>query len=55
MWLKLVLGIIGAIIVLLFLTPIVLKLHELALGAVVAIGVILMAYDVWQSAHEDDT
>ncbi|MEP6609002.1 MAG: hypothetical protein ABJA83_10020 [Burkholderiaceae bacterium] len=54
MLLKLILGIVGAILVLVFLGPIVLKLHLLALSVVVAIGVILMAYDLWQSAHEDD-
>lgn len=37
-----------------YLVPVVLKLKEVALGVVIAVGIALMLFDLWQSFHERD-
>ncbi len=54
MILKTVAGLIAVALVLIYLAPPVYKLREVELGVVVAIGVILMLVDLWQSLHKDD-
>jgi hypothetical protein len=41
-------------LLLMFLAPVVVKLKDVALGAVILIGLGLMALDLWQSLHEKD-
>lgn len=55
MALKLILGLVGGLLFVIFLAPIVLKLKVLSLTVVIVIGMILMGYDIWSSAHEDDS
>lgn len=49
MAIKILAGIIATILVLAFLAPPVLKLQDVALGAVILIGIGLMLADLWQS------
>ena len=49
MAIKILAGIIATILVLAFLAPPVLKLQDVALGAVILIGIGLMLVDLWQS------
>jgi hypothetical protein len=42
------------VLLLMFLAPIIVKLKDVALGAVILIGVGLMALDLWESLHERD-
>jgi hypothetical protein len=37
-----------------YLAPVVLKLKEMALGAVIAVGIAMMLVDLWQSFIERD-
>jgi hypothetical protein len=55
MALKLILGVFGGALFIIFIAPIVLKLKLVALTVVVVIGIVLMGYDLWTSAHEDDS
>jgi hypothetical protein len=41
-------------LVLIYLAPPVYKLREVELGVVVAIGVVMMLVDLWQSLQKDD-
>ncbi len=52
---KLLFGLIGAALVLAFLAGIVLKVQEVALIVVVAVGLVLMAVDLWQARNEADS
>lgn len=54
MILKIVAGLIAVALVLIYLAPPVYKLRDVELGVVVAIGVILMLVDLWQSLRKDD-
>lgn len=49
-----VFGLIGIVLMLLFLGSIIIKLREVALGVVMLIGVAMMIYDAWQSLGERD-
>lgn len=53
MVLKVVAAIIGALLMLAYMAPVVIRLNELALWAVVAIGAGMMLVDVWQSLRTD--
>lgn len=46
---KIVAGLIAVALVLIYLAPPVYKLREVELGVVVAIGVVMMLVDLWQS------
>ncbi|WP_341887895.1 hypothetical protein [Variovorax sp. YR752] len=52
---KLVFGLIGALLMILFVGSIVIKIKEVALVAVVLIGVVMMLVDLWQARNEADT
>lgn len=54
MALKIIAGIIATILVLMFLAPPVLKLKDVALTAVILIGVVMMLVDLWQSLQSKD-
>ena len=45
---------VALVLLLMFLAPVVIKLQDVALGAVIAIGLGLMALDLWESLHEKD-
>lgn len=47
-------GALAVALVLVYVAPPVLKLKELALAAVVAVGVVLMAMDLWQTLRGKD-
>ena len=42
-------GILAVALFLLYLSPVVLKLREVALTVVVSIGIVMMLVDLWQS------
>lgn len=46
---KIFTGILAAVLLLLFVSPVVVKLKEISLTAVVLIGVIMMITDIWQA------
>ncbi len=52
---KIFAAIVAVVMLLCFLVPPVLKLKDIALGAVISIGIIMMLVDLWQSlqAKED--
>lgn len=52
---KLVFGLIGAILVIVFIGSIVAKVREPALVAVVLAGIAMMLVDLWQARNEPDT
>lgn len=51
---KIFAGIVAAALLLLFMAPVVIKLKDVALSAVVLIGVVLMITDAWQSRKVKD-
>jgi hypothetical protein len=51
---KIVAGIIAAALVIAFLAPPVVKLQDVALSAVIAIGLVMMLVDLWQSLQSRD-
>ncbi len=52
---KLVFGLIGAVMLIAFLGSIVFKVRELSLIVVVMIGIVMMLVDLWQARKEADT
>jgi hypothetical protein len=52
--LKILAGIVAVSLVLIYLSPVVLRLREPALSAVVLIGVVMMLVDLWQSLRSKD-
>lgn len=52
---KIFAALVAILLVFAYLVPIVLKLKELALGAVIAIGIAMMLIDAWQSLRERDS
>lgn len=54
MTLKILAGILSAALLFIFVGPVVVKLKDAALSAVVAIGLTMMLYDLWQSLREKD-
>ena len=54
MILKAVTGIIALLLMIAFVLPPAVKLKDTALIMVVAIGIVLMLIDLWQSLHEND-
>ena len=55
MTVKIFAGVVAMILALGFLAPPVLKLKDPALAIVIAVGIVMMAFDLWQSlqAKED--
>ena len=51
---KLIYGLLGAVLVIAFLASFVLKVKEPAMIAVVLLGVAMMLVDVWQARNEPD-
>jgi len=51
---KIVAGIVAIVLLLAFVAPPVVKLQDLALGAVILIGVAMMLVDLWQSLQSKD-
>jgi hypothetical protein len=54
MALKIVAGIIAIVLLLAFVAPPVVKLQDVALTAVIVIGVVMMLVDLWQSLQSKD-
>ena len=54
MVMKVIAGIIAVVLVVAFVLPPAVKLKELALIAVIALGIVLMLIDLWQSLHEGE-
>ncbi|MGD9834229.1 MAG: hypothetical protein AB7U92_15895 [Piscinibacter sp.] len=52
---KLLFGLLGALLMILFLGSIIIKVKEVALIGVVAVGLVLMLVDLWQARNEKDT
>ncbi|MDP1537946.1 MAG: hypothetical protein Q8L95_12275 [Burkholderiales bacterium] len=51
---KIFAGIVAATLLLVFVGPVVIKLKDLALTVVAAIGLALMFFDLWQSLRSKD-
>ncbi|MBI4204668.1 MAG: hypothetical protein HY527_06550 [Betaproteobacteria bacterium] len=47
-------GIVAAALLLIFISPVVIKLKDIALSVVVLIGVTLMLLDIWHSLRSKD-
>jgi hypothetical protein len=54
MFVKLVSAIVAVVLFFGYLAPVALKLKELSLAAVMAIGVVMMLVDLWQSLQRRD-
>jgi hypothetical protein len=52
---KLIFGLMGAVLMLAFLGSVVVKVPEVALIVVMLIGVVLMVVDLWHARNEADT
>jgi uncharacterized BrkB/YihY/UPF0761 family membrane protein len=51
---KIFAAIVAVVLMLCFLVPPVLKLKDVALGAVIAIGIVMMLADLWQSLQKSE-
>ena len=51
---KILAGIIGAALLLMYVAPVVLRLKEVALSAVVVLALVMMLVDLWQSLQSKD-
>ena len=54
MSIKIFAAVVAIVMVLCFLVPPVLKLKDIALGAVISIGIIMMLIDLWQSLQKKE-
>lgn len=52
---KLLFGLIGAVMLIAFLLAIVVKVPEISLISVVLIGIVMALVDLWQARNEPDT
>lgn len=52
---KLAFGLIGAVLMIAFLSSFVIKVQEPAMIVVVLIGIVMMVIDLWQARNEADT
>jgi hypothetical protein len=52
--LKIFAGVVATVLMVVYMLAPVIKLKDVALGAVVLIGVVLMLIDLWQSIREGD-
>ncbi|MEK6244141.1 MAG: hypothetical protein AABM33_06530 [Pseudomonadota bacterium] len=51
---KIFAAVIAVALMLSFLSPVVLKLKDVALGVVILIGIIMMLVDLWQSLRSEE-
>lgn len=51
---KILAAVVAVVLMLAYLLPLILKLKEASLGAVVAIGLAMMLVDLWQSMRSRD-
>ena len=51
---KIFAGLAAVVLVLSFLSPVVFKLKDIALGIVILIGIVLMLIDLWQSLQSKE-
>ena len=54
MWIKIFAAIVAVALVLSFVTPMVFKLKDIALGCIILIGVVMMLVDLGQSLRAKD-
>ena len=54
MLLKIIAGLIGAVLVIVYVSPVTLRLKEISLWIVVLIGVGMMLVDLWESLRAKD-
>jgi hypothetical protein len=54
MAMKIVAGVVATALMLLFLLPYIIKMRDVALGAVILIGLAMMLVDLWQSLQSKD-
>lgn len=47
-------ALVAVVLMVSFLSPVVLKLKDVALGAVIVIGIVMMLIDLWQSLQSTD-
>ena len=52
---KLLFGLIGAVLLIVFLGAIVIKVPEVSLGIVMLVGIGMALVDLWQARNEADT
>lgn len=52
---KLFCALVAVVLVFAFLAPVVLKLKEASLAAVMLVGVVMMLIDLWQSLQKPDS
>ena len=52
---KLLFGLIGAVMMIAFLASFVIKIQEVAMIVVVLVGVVMMFVDLWHARNEPDT
>ncbi len=51
---KIFAAIVAVVLTLAFLTPVVFKLKDIALGVIILIGITMMLVDLWQSLKSKD-
>ena len=51
---KIFAAIVAVALMLAFLSPVVFKLQEIALGVIILIGLVMMLVDLWQSLRSKD-
>jgi hypothetical protein len=54
MRIKIIAGVIAVALLLSYLTPVVFKLKQVALGVIILIGIVMMLVDLWQSLKKED-
>ncbi len=54
MLIKIISAVIAVALVLSFLSPVVLKLKDVALGIVILAGIVMMLLDLWQSLRSEE-
>jgi len=54
MSIKIFSAVVAVALMLAYLSPVVFKLKDLALGAIILIGVVMMLVDLWQSLKSKD-
>lgn len=51
---KIFAGVVAVVLVLSFLSPVVFKLKDVALGVIVLIGIVMMLVDLWHSLESKE-
>lgn len=51
---KIFAGIVGVVLLLVYVSPVVLRLKDIPLGVVAALGIGMMVVDLWQSLRSKD-